>query len=298
MGLITANFVLGIVSNSLIEYVVSTTLNPAGGAVAPGIQTVTPGSMKGIYQGAMLIVGTGGSKEVITVTSVTTATFTATFVKAHVNTDPVSGATFSSGQPTTPLWTQQEMLNYLASVQNEFLCAVRPVYKIATQTLAFGIAAYPNPADAIRVERISVAGTELWNCTQTDIDWQGGYSSRAGQQPQYWYQDKVGPFNFAVDPIPQVGAVARIFYSQLGSPTLGLADTLTVPDIFWPALKWGCLALAWSKDGEQKDLNRSSICQNKFVLWQLLGSKFLEGLDARFTGPEETVEPLLAQMGK
>lgn len=299
MGLITANFVLSMVSNSLIEFCVNTTLNPAGGAITPGIQTVTPGSMQGIYQGAMVIVGIGvGVIEVVTVTSVTTATFTATFLNAHGNLDPVTGATFSSGQPNTPLWDQSEMLDYLESVQNDFLCAVRPVYAIATQVLTVGRAAYPNPADAIRVERISVNGTELWNTTQTDIDWQGGYSARAGQGPFNWYQDKVGPFNFAVDPVPQTGATARIFYSQAGSPTLGLLSTLTVPDIFWPAMKYGVLAQAWSRDGEVKDLQRSTYCQGKFQFWQILASKFLEGMEARFTGPEETVEPLLSQMGK
>ena len=298
MGLITAEFVLEQVSYRLLEQIVNATLNPVGGAILAGTRTVTPSNMTGIYAGAMVIVGTGTNIEVVTVISITSATFTAAFANGHPGTDPVSGATFSSGQPTTPLWSQEEMLDYLESVQNDFLCAVRPVYAIATQTLQVGIPSYPNPADAIRVERISVNGTELWNMTQTDIDWQGGYSPRAGQGPLNWYQDKVGPFNFAVDPIPQTGNTARIFYSQLGSTSLGLLSTLTVPDIFWPALSWGILSIALSKDGEVKDLGRSAIAQQKFRFWQILGLKFMEGLDARFKSPEETVEPLLAQMGK
>jgi hypothetical protein len=293
MGQITAGFILQMVSNSLVEWFVNTTL---GTTIVAGIQTVAPPSMRGIYQGAMVIVGTGADIEQVTVSSVTASTFTADFLSAHPSTDPVTGATFSSGQPTTPLWTQQEMLSYLVDVQNDFLSAVRPVYKIATQTLSVGVAAYPNPSDAIRVERISVNGTELWDCTQTDIDWQGGYSSRAGQGPFYWYQDKVGPFNFAVDPIPQSGFPARIFYSQLGSTSLGLLSTLTAPDIFWHILKYGVLANAFSKDGEQRDLMRSAYCQQRFDFGCLISAKFLEGLEARFRGPEETVEPMLAMM--
>jgi hypothetical protein len=246
----------------------------------------------------MLIVGTVSNIEVVTVISVTSGTFTADFANAHLITDPIYGATFPSGQPNTPLWSQTEMLNYLVDVQNDFLAAVRPVYAIGTQTLSVGISTYPNPSNAIRVERISINGAELWNVTQTDIDWQGGYSPRAPQQPQNWYQDKVGAFNFAVDPIPQTGMTARLFYSQSGSTSLGLLSTLTVPDLFWPALCWGVLGNCYSKDGEVKDLSRSAYCQHKAVFWQLLASKFIDGLEARFTGPEETVEPMLSQMGK
>jgi hypothetical protein len=290
MGQINANFILGLVSYRLLEPVVNT--NPSA-PIATGIQMVTPLSMSGIYQGALLIVGTGVSIEVVDIISVTASTFTASFVNAHLATEPIYGATFPSGQPNTPLWSQEEMLQYLVDVQNDFLAAVRPVYKIATQTLSVGIAAYPNPADAIRVERLSINGTELWNATQTDIDWQGGYSARAGTQPQYWYQDKVGAFTFAVDPVPQTGYTARLFYSQSGSPTLGLLDTLTVPDLFWPALSWGVCGVALSKDGEQRDLSRSAIAQQKFTWWELLAGKFIDGIEARFMGKEETVEPLV-----
>jgi len=293
MGLITAGWILQQVSNSLIEYYVNTTL---GTTITSGIQTVVPPSMRGIYQGAMVIVGTGADIEVVTVTSVTASTFTATFANAHPNTDPVTGATFSSGQPNTPLWSQQEMLDYLVSAQNEFLCEVRPIYAIGTQVLSVGNAVYPNPADAIRVERISLNGTELWDCTQTDIDWQGGYNARAGQGPLNWYSDKVGPFNFAVDPIPQVGNTVRIFYSQSGSPSLGLLSTLTVPDIFWHILKYNCLAKCWSKDGETRDLSRSAYCDQRFRFGCLLASKLMDGVEARFRSPEETVEPLLSEM--
>jgi hypothetical protein len=301
-----------------------------------GLFTVQVASISGIYSGQSLTVDTGANQEIITVISAfqiaelnlvqaffakthlsgvamtsapntevvtvistTNSTFTATFLNGHSGTDTVTGETSSTALPDALLWTQEEMLSYLVSVQNDFLCAVRPVYAIATQLLTANNAIYPSPADAIRVERISINGTELWNMTQTDIDWQGGYSPRAGQGPFNWYQDKVGAFNFAVDPVPQVGNIARIFYSQLGSTSLGLLSTLTVPDIFWPAMKWGVLALALSKDGENKDLSRSAVCQNKFGWWCMLATKFLETLDMRFKAQEETVEPLLAgQMRK
>lgn len=52
-------------------------------AIAAGTQTVTPGSMFGIYPGTNLVVDTGPTQETIAVASVTPTTFTATFGQAH-----------------------------------------------------------------------------------------------------------------------------------------------------------------------------------------------------------------------
>jgi hypothetical protein len=296
MGLVNAEFILECVSASLVEYVVRTTLNPTN--ISAGTQAVTPGSMRGIYGGVQLVIA-GSNTEVITVISTTASTFTATFADSHLSTDTVTGATFSSGQPNTPLWNQAEMLSYLALAQNDFLLAVRPVYAVTPQNISTGVSIYPAPTNAIRIERISQDGSELYNVSQTDIDWQGGYNSRDITQPQYWYQDKVGPLNFGIDPIPQVDDTLRVFYSQSASTSLGLLTPFVVPDLFWPALKYYVLAKSWSKDGEQRDLTRSAYCEKRFIFWQILAGKFVSGLDARLIGKEETVEPVLemAQRG-
>lgn len=52
-------------------------------AIAPGVQTVTPASMAYITAGSLLIVDLSTASEVVTVSSVTATTFTATFGKAH-----------------------------------------------------------------------------------------------------------------------------------------------------------------------------------------------------------------------
>lgn len=53
-------------------------------ATASGAQTVTPGSMAGILANGVLKIGVGVEQEQITVTSVTSTTFTATFARAHI----------------------------------------------------------------------------------------------------------------------------------------------------------------------------------------------------------------------
>src|SRR5208282_6189905 len=158
MGLLLPINTLIDISYSLVEDVVNTQVNPSGVAVAPGIQTVTPGSMLAIYQGAQLVCGTGADIEVIVVLSTTTATFSANFANTHPANDSLIGATFPSGQgDSIPLWTQSEMLSYLSEAQNSFLLAVQPIYAIGTQALTMGRFIYPQPSDAIRMERVSIS---------------------------------------------------------------------------------------------------------------------------------------------
>lgn len=52
-------------------------------ATATGAQTVTPGSMAGIVAAGVLTIDSGTKQEQVTVTSVTSTTFTATFARAH-----------------------------------------------------------------------------------------------------------------------------------------------------------------------------------------------------------------------
>lgn len=310
MALQTPEFILEQVSYVLIDDVINTFINPAGGQVNVGTNTVAPGNMLGIYVGAMLVAG-GSNSEVITVLSTTATTFTAVFVFAHGNMDPLTGATFPAGQADgTQLYTQEEILGYLADAQEEFLLRVQPVYEFddSSTTLTTGTRTYAQPADCIRLERISVLkgdpndptdpylGVELYDVSQTDLDWAD--ASWPGDTtkpfPKYWYQDNVGNGKFGVGPLPQVNIGARLAYSQNGSPTIGLLDDLLVPDVMIHALKYGVLAKCFDKDGEQRDVSRAQYCQGRFDFIALLAGKFMNGTTARVKDDGESVEPLLA----
>lgn len=298
MGLITPEFLLEQIGYCLIEDVILTLLNPGQGAVSPGIQTVSPANMNGIYGGALLVVGVGSSREAIDVISTTSLTFTANFALPHAEAELIFGSTFPSGQPDHPNYTQPEMLAYMAEAQNVFLMRVRPIYAIGEQALAVGTRIYPCPADSIRVERVSVNAVELWDATETDLDWQDSAWQTAPSTPRYWYQDKVGVQNFGVGPMPQVGDTARIFYSQRGSPSLGLLDSLLIPDVMAYALKYGVLAYAFDKAGEQRDPARAAYCAKRFDFITLLAMKFMQGVGGRLRSKDESVEPLLEAMAK
>jgi hypothetical protein len=159
---IVANDILTQVSFHLVEKVVKTTL---GTAVSPGPAVVTPPSMVGIYNGAMMIVGSGATLEIITASSVTLATFTATFTYSHAGTDPLYGATFPSGQPPMFLFTQTEMLNYLVNAQQDFLLKVRLLYSISQVDYAVGEQYFTQPNSAIRIERIARKAQPAVNTT-------------------------------------------------------------------------------------------------------------------------------------
>lgn len=297
MGALRVIDVMMDVAYALIEQPVDTTVNPFGGAILPGIQAVTPGSMLAIYTGATLVAGFGlASEEVITVISVTVGTFTANFTKAHAATEPLVAPTFPSGSPDHSLFGIDEMLGYLADVQLEFLLKVRPIYVVGTAAMAANIPTYANPADAIRIERIALAGTDLMNVAQTDVDWLDAGNERAATSPRYWYQDGIN-LSYGLSPSPQRNDTVELFYSQKSGSTVQLLDSLFVPDCMAFIVKWGVLARALSKEGEGRDLQRAAFAQRWFDLFCIISSKFLDGVQGRIKRDEDTVEPMLGKMG-
>jgi len=299
MGVLTVNDLATDVSYALVEPVVSTTFS--AGVVA-GIRTVTPASMVGIYRGASLIAGAPGdaTQEVIVVLSVTASTFTALFMNAHLINDPLYGATFPSGQLDSSLYTQAEILGYLYDSQNDFLLQVRPIYATAPLAITAGVAVYPAPVDAIRVERASIvneavpSAVELWNTTQTDLDLENAGWPR-DQGPTSWYQDQLSTQAIGFGPPPNVGNTVTLMYSQKAATWLNLLSTFLVPDPMLVAIKYRTLALCFSKDGECRDPQRAQFCQALYDMLVKICQKFMCGIDARMKAAEETVEPLAAQ---
>lgn len=273
-----ADNILQNVSYALIEPYVNTNL---GTAIAAGVRTVTPGSLTGMYLGAQLIVG-GINPEVVTISVISATQITATFANAHLGTDPLFGSTFPSGQPDHPLFTQAEMLAYLADVQNEFLLKVRPIYFINTVPIVVGTRFYSQPADAIRMEHISVESIALRNASQDDLDFDNpGWPSQAGPVT-HWFQDQINNQMYGFKFIPQVNDAAEIWYSQRAAQAIGMNDAMMVPDIFSQSgiLKYGVLSRCFSKDGEQRDPYRADFCDKMFKFGISLASKFMQGVDA------------------
>lgn len=282
--------VLEQVSRALVE---SCLVSAFPAPVALGSQVVAAVD-PAIYVGAQLIAGyRTPNQEIVTVTAITNANFTATYANTHAALDPLVAATFPSGQiiqdlagaispaaTVAPLFTQAEMLGYFKDAQNDFLESTRMIYAIAGQALTANLAIYPTPADSIRVERISIGGTALWNVSQAELDMNNANWQSETGGPTQWYQDKLGTGKFAVAPPPPVGLAAKLWYSQKGTTLPLLTDSLLVPDVFWPYLKYGVLGKAWSKDGETKDPRRAAYCAKRYLRGVQYGVMFARGMQA------------------
>lgn len=113
------------------------------------------------YVGAQVVVGWGlPAAEVATVTAVDPAGLTITITglqTVHAVGETIMAPTFPTQAPTDPLWTQTEMLEYLARAQNEFLlrCSCL-LQRFPDQLVLVGQQFQPTPATAIELERVAV----------------------------------------------------------------------------------------------------------------------------------------------
>lgn len=285
--------VLEQVSRPLVESSLVSTFPGAVGIGAQVVALVDPA----IYVGAQLVAGyRTANQEVVTVTAITANNFTATYTKTHAQGDAIVGATFPSGQiiqdlvgsisataNVAPLFTQAEMLNYFKDVQNDFLEATRMIYASAPQALQQGVSIYNSPVDSIRIERVDIAGTALWNVSQAELDMDNpGWQGVAGAgNPTQWFQDRLNTAQYylASPPPPANPPNAELWYSQKGTTIPLLTDALIVLDGFWPYMKYGVLSKAWSKDGETKDPRRAAYCAKRFERGVAYGVKFSQALE-------------------
>ena len=253
VGFLIVNDLLSSVSYSLFEPVVNT-LVPAGG-ISAGAQTVAVFD-PAMYVGAQIIIGKGTENiEVVTITAVVAGTsFSAVFADTHVAGESIIGATFPVRMPTDPLFTQPEMLAYLATAYSDFLLDCPLVYEIddaITVVATKQIAALPS--DCMVPMRIATDNYPLRETSQNNLD---GYDFRWQQQeaiqPRAYFRDKVGLQNFGIWPRQNNNVICEVVYQQRGPETFGLADGFSLPDAFLLYVKCRLLSFAYSKDGEAR----------------------------------------------
>jgi hypothetical protein len=156
------------ISLHVVEPILLTTLSAP--ILAPGSQTVLVGSILdpqnselAVYVGAQVVVDTGTSAEIVTITAfvVSPASITAVFAGAHASGVPVSGATFPTQHATDPIFTQDEMIGYVARAQNEFLEQVPVAFSLFYQSTITGQMLQSLPANAIELNHVSLSQLSL-----------------------------------------------------------------------------------------------------------------------------------------
>lgn len=298
LSTVTIEQLLEDVSLALLEPIVLTVLGT--NVVAGNGVSVTPGSMRGIYPAALLVVGGfGDPQEVITVISTTSTGFTANFQNNHPAYDPLVGATFPSGFPDHQLFTQNEILGYLTDVHNDFLLKTKCVFEVtgslpgtpANIPVVVNQRFFAQPAQAIRVERLAriITGTptppppailDLYETTQTDLDTENYAWSADSDIPKRWFRDQIDTSQLGLQPLPNIGGITlEAWYSKRGpAGVLTLLSTLLVPDVMSHYIKYGILSRCWSKDGEVRDPLRSDYCKKRYEFGVVLVNRFMEGI--------------------
>lgn len=119
------------------------------------------GSLVGCYVGAQVVVGWGlTTAEVGTITNVDPGVGTVTIASlqnVHSIGEQVLAPTFPTQAPTDPLWTQAEMLEYLARAQNEFLLRCPVLFaQFEDQLVTLGTQFQQAPANMIELERVAI----------------------------------------------------------------------------------------------------------------------------------------------
>lgn len=277
VGYLIANDLLSDVAFKLFEPVVSLSF-PA--AIGSGSQTIAIWS-SAIYVGALLVVGViGGDAEVVTVTAVVTGTsFTAVFANGHASGEPIGGATFPvQSLAGDAFFTQNEMLNYLSDAYTDFLVRVPLAYSISTAVTvgpSQPIAALP--ADFMQPSRVAAFGRALRETSQSNLDsYDYQWNVQAAAEPRAFYRDKIGLQKIGVWPRADNNTNLEIIYEQRGPELFGLADGFSLPDPFLVIVKHKVLAMAYSKDGEQRSPAMAKFWEQRYEAGVKIASVLLQ----------------------
>jgi len=150
----------------LLEPFVNQTLASSvssGSAVTIVLNPTTPlPATSYLYPGAQVVIGwqtSPSDAEVVTVLTVAAdgVTFTANLVNDHAAGETVFGATFPTQALTDPIFTQSEIVGYIAQAQNEFLTKVPLILQLFPNLeVLIGQSNQTLPATAIELERVAV----------------------------------------------------------------------------------------------------------------------------------------------
>lgn len=158
--------VLAEISYHMIEPVFNQTLatpaSPGSPVTITLVATAPPFPLPAttsLYPGARIVVGwhTPTAEEVTVIAVLSATTFTCNLVNSHAAGATVFGATFPTQQPTDPVFTQAEVIDYLAQAQNSFLTKVPLIFQLLPyQEVTIGLPFQTLPSTVIELERVAV----------------------------------------------------------------------------------------------------------------------------------------------
>lgn len=299
----TVNSLLMEISLHLVEPIVKAV---TAVVITPGVQTVGVNSVEGMYVGAQVVVANsdGTNPTIVTITAFDPVgvTFTANFTQTYSSGNTtIQGGTFSTQQPTDPLFTQSEVIDYVARAQNEFLAKVPLIFQFFKNfPIAQGQTEQTLPATAIELERVSMLypGTgfgdggfgdggfgdstpdryfRLYEVSQQQLSMRdpNWFFNIENPIPTKWYEDRTGAYGWGVAGVPQSNFTAQLICSVRDSEILLLTDGFLVPDIFLHYVKYRALSYIFDKAGEQRAPTQARLCQKRFDRGVMIADRYL-----------------------
>jgi hypothetical protein len=273
-----------LIANDLLMDASYIMLQPCVNEVLP--YAVTPGPLTisvydpAMYVGAQLVIGSArsGNLEVITITVVTVGvSFTAVFGASHNAGEPIRGATFPVRQPTDPLFTQAEMLEYLSTAFNDYLIDSPLVYAVADTAIPANTQSGPLAADSMFPVRAALTSYPLRETSQSNLDSvHYKWTESAPSTPRVYFRDKLPTQTIGVWPTPSSAISLEVVYAQRQATLLGLADGFLLPDPYclYPLCK--ALSFAFSKDGDGRNPALARYFETRYLFGVKLSKMLLD----------------------
>lgn len=160
--------------------------------------------------------------------------------------------------------TDTDIIRWVNLGQQEIFIRNEPIKKTATAALVAGQYQYTFPSDVMRVERLRVSNKtieqisfnesdEYINATDPNNDSDG--------TPQVWYEYG-GSFMFWPVPNTSDANGITIYYVPAPTAVAALADTLSLPDVYYPRLLEYVMKQAYELD---ENFDASQVKSNEFA---------------------------------
>lgn len=187
------------------------------------------------------------------------------------------------GLLSSGLFTLAEVVGYTTYVERDFLRQTGILKIDTTVALAPGSPILVTRPSAMDIERISFNGKRVRRVTSWDLEMESpNWRSQAPGPPHYYHEDHLAVNKFEFDRLPAAGGSYRVFADFLPPEhTTDLTETIAVPDWAEPAIRWGVLALCFSKDGDNRDLARAAYAESRYEDYVRLALAYVFSRDSQ-----------------
>lgn len=172
---------------------------------------------------------------------------------------------------SSAIWTKQEVLNYINKRQYQFLKETGLLLSWVDLPTTPANSRQPLPQDWIATQMVSWRGADgvtkdIPRDTTLQLDnLLYGWQTNLLATPPVVYTELDTPENLEIQITPtSLAGVLELLYVALSTLIDDVSDSITVPDEFLPAIKYGVLADMLGKTGKGFDETRANYCELRY----------------------------------